>query len=77
MDREQLFGIAFIAIGLILMILPGFSSYLILVIIDLLVMVLGANLIYREFKKGNRDLMSKRILAGIILILIALIFYLI
>ena len=75
MDREQLFGIAFIAIGLILMILPGFSSYLILVIIDLLVMVLGANLIYREFKKGNRDLMSKRILAGIILILIALIFY--
>ena len=54
MDREQLFGIAFIAIGLILMILPGFSSYLILVIIDLLVMVLGANLIYREFKKGNR-----------------------
>ena len=45
MDREQLFGIAFIAIGLILMILPGFSSYLILVIIDLLVMVLGANLI--------------------------------
>ena len=75
MDREQLFGIAFIAIGLILMILPGFSSYLILVIIDLLVMVLGANLIYREFKKGNKDLMSKRILAGIILILIALIFY--
>ena len=53
MDREQLFGIAFIAIGLILMILPGFSSYLILVIIDLLVMVLGANLIYREFKKAK------------------------
>ena len=70
MDREQLFGIAFIAIGLILMILPGFASSLILIIIDLLVVVMGANLIYREFKKGNKDLMSKKILAGISLILI-------
>ena len=68
MDREQLFGIALIAIGLI-------SSSLILIIIDLLVMVMGANLIYREFKKGNKDLMSKRILTGVVLILIALIFY--
>ena len=75
MDREQLFGIALIAIGLILMILPGFASSLILIVIDLLVIVIGANLIYREFKKGNEDLMSKRILSGIALILIALIFY--
>ena len=75
MDREQLFGIALIAIGLILMILPGFASSLILIVIDLLVIVMGANLIYREFKKGNKDLMSKRILSGIALILIALIFY--
>ena len=75
MDREQLTGIAFIVIGLILMILPGFASSLILIIIDLLVVVMGANLIYREFKKGNKDLMSKRVLSGIALILIGLIFY--
>lgn len=76
MDREQIFGIALFAIGLICMILPNFSAALILIIIDLVLAVLGINLIYREYKKGIGNFLSnKRFIAGMAMILIALIFF--
>lgn len=76
MDREQIFGIVLIAIGLILMALPAFAAALILVIVDLFLAVLGLDLIYREFKKGKGNLLSNRkIQIGIGFILLGLIFF--